>query len=298
MPNLPPPAQHEHGTRRAGAIANGTIPAPPTAYSVHNLHWHLPDHLSAFADLLPSVLPSALEVRSPRILPFLPKNHFHNQRYGPFSEDRNEPGRIATYEPPGREPIGTPTTHLEPPARVRYPTKRMTTAEIRKRVRSVLDYVGRVQSEEGRRKDRAKLLGIQVQSLLPHPTFLSEGDVSMDEGLGEKGEEVEGVRVPRTKRLSVTQCLADLKRELAAFQETMAQGAFASPLPPPIPKFSPRLLPTPTVTSDASMPSAEPVPSHEDAFAQVGGEDVDDVSCEGGGDIVLEQVPNGQWLLS
>ena len=171
----------------------------------------------------------------------------------------------------------------------------MSTAEIRKRVRSVLNYVGRVQSEEGRRKDRAKLLGIDVQSLLPRRPVLREGDVNMDEALGEEDEELERVRAQGTQSLSVTQLLADLKRDLAAFQETLAQGALALPLPPPIPKFSPHPLHTPTVMSDASM---EPVASSMDVFAQIGVEDLVDVYCEKAEDIVLEQVPNGEWLLS
>jgi hypothetical protein len=57
---------------------------------------------------------------------------------------------------------GETPTHLEPPTRVRYPTKRMTIGEMRKRVRNLLEYVGRVQAEEDKRAERAKLLELAV----------------------------------------------------------------------------------------------------------------------------------------
>ncbi|KAJ9097855.1 hypothetical protein QFC19_006647 [Naganishia cerealis] len=59
---------------------------------------------------------------------------------------------------------GETPTHLEPPTRVRYPSKRMTIGEMRKRVRNLLEYVGRVQGEEDKRAQRAKLLELTVSS--------------------------------------------------------------------------------------------------------------------------------------
>ena len=230
IPALPPPAQHEHGTRRAGAIANGTIPAPNATYSVSNLQWHLPDHLLGFSDLLPTSSPIAIEVRTPRVLPFLPKNHFHSQRYGPFSEDRDADGKLLLpNDPPAREPIGQPSTHLEPPARIRYPAKRITTAEMR----NVLDYVGRVKGEEGKRKGRAKILGIEVRSLLTLPPV--NGKVHEEEAMMVDGD-TEATKA-KSEPPTATQLIDDLTRDLLAYQETFAQGGFASKFPPPIPTF-------------------------------------------------------------
>lgn len=56
-----------------------------------------------------------------------------------------------------------PATHLEAPTKIRYPTKRMTIGEMRKRVRNLLEFVGRVQGEEDKRAERARLLGLNGQ---------------------------------------------------------------------------------------------------------------------------------------
>ena len=245
MPSSAPPAQHDHGTRRAGAIANGTIPSPPTTFSVNNLGWHIPDHLSAFSDLFPTPSPIALEVRSTRILPSLPRNHFHNQRYGPFSEDRDDQGKLVLPgEPPTREPVGQPTTHFELPARVRYPAKRITTAEIRKRVRNVLEYVGRVQVEEGKRKERAKILGIELLPLPANPMSETDGEAVSGDGeeTGDLGEAVLEIADPRPEYPSAAQLMDELTRDLIDYQEKLARGGFA-PACPPTKSKTPDLLP-------------------------------------------------------
>lgn len=58
-----------------------------------------------------------------------------------------------------------PATHLEAPTKIRYPTKRMTIGEMRKRVRNLLEFVGRVQGEEDKRAERARLLGLGGQAV-------------------------------------------------------------------------------------------------------------------------------------
>lgn len=67
--------------------------------------------------------------------------------------------------PPAQDPTnGEPATHFEAPTKIRYPTKRMTIGEMRKRVRNLLEFVGRVQGEEDKRGERAKLLELGVPS--------------------------------------------------------------------------------------------------------------------------------------
>ncbi len=296
-PPPPPPAQHEHGTRRAGAIANGTIPPPPTTYSVHNLHWHLPDHLLSFSDLLPTPTPIAVEVRSPRVLSFLPKNHFHNQTYGPFLEDRDEQGNLVLPgDQPTREAIGSSTTHLEPPARIRYPAKRITRAEIRKRLRNVLDYMTRVHVEERKRKERAKLLGIKVESLPTRAKIDEQGDVNMEEAIADEPTQEIEAKPPKPDPPNSTQILSDLTRDLIDFQFNLAQGGFASPFPPPIPTF-PNLTPvTPTFPSGFTMSQGESrlsavdeVGRGEDAVEQTGHCESIDVYREGKADPVITE---------
>ena len=166
VPSLAPP-QHDHGTRRAGAIAHGAIANPTlSASSVASLNWYIPDHLSSYIDTLPSAQPIALDIRSQRTLPSISRNHYHNQRYGPFTEQRDDQGKLILPEdPPLREPNGEAETHLEPPARVKYPAKRITVGEMRKRVRVMLDYVYKIQSNDEKRIERMKSLGIVVTPL-------------------------------------------------------------------------------------------------------------------------------------
>ncbi|WVW84766.1 hypothetical protein I302_106801 [Kwoniella bestiolae CBS 10118] len=268
------PAQHEHGTRRAGALA--AVPViyhPLTPESANHLSWFLPDHLSAFADLLPSANPDALEVPAPRVLSYLPRNHYHNQRYGPFSEERDENGKLVLPdEPSGREVVGDQDrTQLDPPARPRYPVKRITTAEMKKRVRNVLEYVGRVQVEEGKRQERARSLGIKLHK--SHGGDVDgDGDVTMEETREPSfGEEVTGSPLPeQTKSM---QLMDELTRDLINFQESFNSNGvsngngngFASPIPLTTSTFSNgginSVPPTPTLPQDTSVVPALEIPS-------------------------------------
>jgi hypothetical protein len=291
VPSLPPPAQHEHGTRRAGAIANGTIPPPPNTISVHNLHWYLPEHLVQYADILPTPDPIALEARSSRNLSYLPRNHFTNQKYGPFSEDRDDKGKLILPEDPGsREVTGNMHTRLEPPARVRYPAKRITTAEIRKRVRNMLEYVSKVQSEEAKRKQRAEMIGIDIRSLGKAIRVNKDGEEDPEDDLTEpvlplpdvdgmeishESEETPVSRPPRQSALGYANGITsdmlmdDLMRDLIAFQESFATGGGhglgglgVSPLLPSVSTFG-SAPPTPAMPSVASVPTASIVPALE-----------------------------------
>ncbi|TIA92342.1 hypothetical protein E3P99_00672 [Wallemia hederae] len=77
------------------------------------LNWNLPDHLQHLSHMLPSEQPEMLALKVPR---------------------------------------GTAMEVVEEkPTRVKFPSKRMTIAEMKRRVRSVLEYVGRVQIEAAER---------------------------------------------------------------------------------------------------------------------------------------------------
>ncbi|WVQ96437.1 hypothetical protein IAU59_003542 [Kwoniella sp. CBS 9459] len=239
-----PPAHHDHGTRRAGALAAAPVVYHPlNEESANHLSWHLPDHLSAFGDLLPSLNPVALEVPAPRVLSYLPRNHFHNQHYGPFSEERDSNGKlILPDEPSGREPVGDKSTQLDPPARPRFPVKRVTTAEMKKRVRNVLEYVGRVQVEEGKRQERAKLLGISAVTERSKSTdgaaqVDGEGDITMsDENPAARNTSTSGSgSTPLPEPTKSMQLMDELTRDLIAFQESFTSNGFASPMPPSAP---------------------------------------------------------------
>ncbi|KAK4684857.1 hypothetical protein P7C73_g5306, partial [Tremellales sp. Uapishka_1] len=236
-PSVPPPAPHEHGTRRA--LTNGAQPIVYTATSVSNLNWYLPDHLSPFSDLLPAPKPKALRVPSSRPLPSLPRNHFSHQRYGPFSEEVDENGNLVLPgEPVLRDTNSERKSHLEPPSRVKYPVKRITTAEIKKRVRNVLEYVGRVQSEESKRSERGKLLGIDLVEL-PELQEEEEDDNEDEENEAEDVAEGDVAKAVRDgPPLTASELMDELTRDLIAFQESFhGQLALNSPLPPSVATF-------------------------------------------------------------
>lgn len=91
--------------------------------------WGMPDHLRHLAHLLPSPSPSPLSV--------------------PSIADPSEPPSI------------------EPPTKVRFPGKRVTMPEMRKRARAVLEFVTRVQLEMSERDRRWNLLrdvNVQVKA--------------------------------------------------------------------------------------------------------------------------------------
>lgn len=133
------PVEALPSSRRAGvSSARGGTPSGLNPFvnplAVQNVTWGMPDHLQQFAHLLPTPQPVPLEVVTPR-----PPKAFNLDMMA----------------------AGIRPTHLEPPTRVRFPTKRMTVSEMRKRVRNVLEFVGRLQVEEVNRIARATILGIQ-----------------------------------------------------------------------------------------------------------------------------------------
>ncbi|WWC88464.1 uncharacterized protein L201_003375 [Kwoniella dendrophila CBS 6074] len=272
-----PPAHHEHGTRRAGALAAAPVVYHPLSVeSANHLSWWLPEHLSAFADLLPSTNPNALEVPAPKMLGYLPRNHYHNQRYGPFTEERDENGKLVLpKEPSGREVAeNEKATLLDPPVRPRYPPKRITTAEMKKRVRNVLEYVGRVQIEEGKRQERARLLGIKNIKLKTTETDGTvnvnvdvDGDVNMDE----QPKDVEAnINIttndsPMPEQTKSMQLMDELTRDLINFQECFNSNGFTSPIPPTTATFSNGsgigLPPTPSLPTESTLPAPAVIPT-------------------------------------
>lgn len=307
QPTLPPPS-HEHGTRRAGAIASSLASANYATSSISNLNWYLPDHLSAWSDLLPASTPTPLVVPTPRSLQFLPRSHFLNQRYGPFTEDRDEAGKLILPDDRAlRETDSDAVNHREPPTRVRYPVKRITVSEMRKRVRNVLEYVGRVQIEETKRGERAKQIGIP-ETLAPRPRLppLSEerygkgkgkhtpvpehtedgdGDISMTDG------EAIRTRSPTPTPPTAAQLLEELTADLIAFQEAFHTGDFESlsfVTPARQPSTDALAVPASASSSAGSVaPSAAPEPESTaeangdaEAAVEAGAEDGEEVPPE------------------
>jgi hypothetical protein len=174
-------------------------------------------------------------------------------------------------EPPLTERAVDSTTRLDPPARVRFPPKRITTAEIRKRVRHVLAYVGKVQQEEVKRKERALLLGLNDVVLPPIlKSERSEGEEEVPDDDIYAGDE------PTASRL-----LEEITRDLISFQEMLGLGGIGNtPIPNAVAVFA---------VGDAEIPENTPLLDFEETndndFVRMGvGAEVEDEGIRDGDD--------------
>jgi hypothetical protein len=180
-----------------------------------------------------------------------------------------------------REPTGEAETHLEPPARVRYPAKRITVGEIRKRVKHMMDYCSKAQSGEEKRLERNKLLGIVVTPLPKKRKGKEKADQNEDQSngngdsmdldepsgsgsdsrdpLGDIDMNLPEVSSPPPK--TSLELMEELTRDLISFQETYLSNTSATPLPPPISNFE-SSLPVPGMESRA-VSEAEVEPEAE-----------------------------------
>lgn len=161
-PSSPTPSPSKSGRRAVGAGAGGSTlregtgsrAGTPSLSSSHagavaglgktNSSWGLPDHLSHLAHLLPSPHPEPLSVQLPSTKG-LPHSHDNNG-----SATRPSPHAFTLLDLP------------EQPTKVRFPGKRMTMGEMRKRVRGISDYITRTQLEALERGKRMKMLGIEA----------------------------------------------------------------------------------------------------------------------------------------
>lgn len=101
--------------------------------------WGLPDHLRHLSHLLPSPLPLPLNVPVP-------------VRLSSDSSSSSTGSSSATID----------ATHQEPATRVRFPNKRMTLPEMKKRAKTVLEYLTRIQIEmsDSNRRTEALLAAV------------------------------------------------------------------------------------------------------------------------------------------
>jgi len=171
--------------------------------------WHLPDHLQNLKDILPSEIPKPLDVRT-----------------GPGAETTQERG-----------------------VKVKWPTKRMTIGDMNKRVRNLLEYVSREQTQHQERQSRAEALDASVKEGRYKPVTMQNTPVEVDmvpveedvkpeiesEKQPEPAEESEGPRtrssvaaaqsidpnnpIVQWSSLNTEQMLEDLLTEVLAFQE-------------------------------------------------------------------------------
>ncbi|KAA1473912.1 hypothetical protein DENSPDRAFT_840451 [Dentipellis sp. KUC8613] len=218
-------AAHEHGTRRNysggtnGAGAASHAPGSSATRAYHNSHayvvsqqplltsWSLPDYLAHLEHILPTDVPQPLEVRAS----------------GADSTDRS----------------------LERGVKIKWPSKRMSVGDMNKRVRALVEWVGREQAstlERGRRREalEAALRETATEShAVPNGVISSapgeEGPDRNDAPMVLDGppaespiQEKPGPTLPSENelaQLSTMKMMEELMEELIGFQERFGPGA-------------------------------------------------------------------------
>lgn len=136
------------------------------------LTWGVPDHLSHLSHLLPTPQPQPLQVPVYTAPGKPATNHSRSRRPSPADVTRVSPSEHSpdNYELHGafpQLPPQQPISHLyEAPSKIKFPNRRMSIAEMRKRAKTVLDYIGRMQVEMVDRNNRNQVLGRMQERLL------------------------------------------------------------------------------------------------------------------------------------
>ncbi|KAF9566732.1 hypothetical protein CPC08DRAFT_814611 [Agrocybe pediades] len=207
-------ASHEHGTRRnqSGTGQQGGISAAD-ARAYRNSHayvvsqqslftsWNLPDYLSHLEQMLPSHTPQPLEVRSGAT--------------NPASNSRS----------------GSVELTMERGVKVKWPAKRMSVGDMNKRVRALVEWVGREQAsalDRGRRREALES-ALREQAKNARESG-SDPDIAMvvDETAPTTKTSLESQLMPESALETSAQTMKmmeELMEELIGFQERFGPGA-------------------------------------------------------------------------
>ncbi|KAI0084882.1 hypothetical protein BDY19DRAFT_987305 [Irpex rosettiformis] len=226
-------ASHEHGSRRTHANGvNGVTSHNSAATSSRNYHsshgynvsqqplytsWHLPDYLSHLEPMLPTNVPRPLEVRGFSAMP-----------NGSDVSDRT----------------------TERGVKVKWPSKRMSVGDMNKRVRSLVEWVGREQAsamersrrreavENGLRENRAaRLEGVREgEEDASRPNRTDSSTVPLNGASTESPQDLRTLSVnghsssfldgPGSDSGAATmKMMEELMEELISFQERFGPGA-------------------------------------------------------------------------
>lgn len=212
----PGPSPHKtrgDGTRRstrdtAGSSRMGT-PVPGESYSSRKNDgtWGLPDHLAHLSFLLPpGVGPELLKVSVP------------SSKSGPKGSASTGSGatrdtktdRIIKASPQPFNIINL----TESTTKIKYPGKRMTMGEMRKRVRNILEFVSRLQIESVERERRMRFLGISRD---PSSGAITSGTSSEPKESQSRDEDpaVAAAKAAREEEAKTAEGVAETKMEEA-----------------------------------------------------------------------------------
>ncbi|KAI0709567.1 hypothetical protein C8T65DRAFT_649163 [Cerioporus squamosus] len=205
----------EHSTRRTQAHASGSGGSAAASRAYHQSHayavsqqplftsWNLPDYLAHLDSMLPTDVPRPLEVRGS----VLDGNSRESQ------ERTTERG-----------------------VKVKWPSKRMSVGDMNKRVRSLVEWVGREQAAALERTRRKEALGkaLQAQQRTVAESSLMDVDAGVADGAHPGLENgflhADAPAVPLSisgSEESTMKMMEELMEELISFQERFGPGAKA-----------------------------------------------------------------------
>ncbi|KAE8271917.1 hypothetical protein A4X09_0g448 [Tilletia walkeri] len=168
-PASPTPSPSKNRDRRGAAATAGSRTGTPTPSVNPGAAWGLPEHLWPLAHYLPAPAPTPLVVRVPSTKG-IPRGAVAAAAAERNSAKRGASGSAAAAASANR---ATPQPFnllelSESASRVRFPGKRMTMGEMRKRVRNISEFVTRMQLEAVERGKRTAALGIKAGGGLPY----------------------------------------------------------------------------------------------------------------------------------
>lgn len=192
-PSPSPSKGKTENARRAAAREGGSqvgTPAPGDAigtssrggHQTSSIQWGLPEHLIHLAYLLPHSGPLPATARGTG-------SAIENGSANGGKKTATVSGHTSSgTSPPAGAAFPTPfrvVSSIESSTKVRFPSRRMTMGEMRKRVRNIGEYVTRSQIEAVEREKRMKLLGI----VPPYLDEMEEGAETGPEAMHDDGSD-------------------------------------------------------------------------------------------------------------
>lgn len=206
----------EHSNRRGQGNAGTSSTSAAASRAYHHSHayavsqqplftsWNLPDYLAHLEPMLPTDVPRPLEVR------------------GSVIEGNNRDSQERT---------------AERGVKVKWPSKRMSVGDMNKRVRSLVEWVGREQAaslERTRRKEALeKALQAQARAASGAEGALMDVDVPVGDGAGsglshlDPSTHLHGSAAGESGEDPTMKMMEELMEDLIRFQERFGPGAKA-----------------------------------------------------------------------
>lgn len=145
-----------------------------------HLSWSIPEHLKHLSHLLPSTLPEPINVPTSTATPTTGNGRGGNGGGGGanggggggekelYQEYQDQfiqaTSQVTTSQPTTTDGELLFPTHYEPPTKVRFPGKRVTMPEMKKRVKSLSEYLDRVRQEVADREKKDEVLRRAIEA--------------------------------------------------------------------------------------------------------------------------------------